>query len=106
MDRLRLRKRLRLIFAVGSILIALAFLGPRAIRARPRWGAYLAQAKVEKMKADLEAKLAGDAAHQAEQLTREGRMSEAEQLGKEVEGHRRNEALYRRNSKEFLERWW
>jgi hypothetical protein len=106
MDRLRLRKRLRLILAVGSILIALAYLGPAAIRARPRWGAYRAAANVEKMKADLEAKLASDAAGQAEQLRREGRMSEAEQLAKDVEGHRQKETLHRRNSQEFLGRWW
>src|SRR6185312_3561098 len=54
------------------------------------------------MKADGESKLARDAAGQAERLRREGRMSEAERLAKEVEGHRQKEAASRRNAQELL----
>ena len=106
MDRLGLRRRLQRLLVVGGILAALAYLGPIAIRARPRWGAYRAAAKAEEMAARGEAKFASDAAGQAEQLRREGRMSEAEQLAKEVERHRQEEARHRRNSQEFLGRWW
>ena len=87
-------------------MIVLAYLGPIAIRNRPRRGAYRAAAEVERLKADAEAKLASDAAGQAERLRRERRVSEAERLATEVEGHRQKEALHRRNSQEFLGRWW
>jgi hypothetical protein len=68
MDRLRLRR----ILAVVGILAALAYLGPIAIRARPRWGAYRAAAATEEMKASVEAELASEAAARAEQLSGHG----------------------------------
>lgn len=106
MDRLGLRRRLRRLLALGAVSIVLAYLGPMVIRARPRPGAYRAAANAEKMKAALEAKLASDETGQAEQLRREGRLSEAEQLAGEAEGHRQKEALYRRNAQELRGRWW
>jgi hypothetical protein len=87
-------------------LIVLAYLGPIAIRIRPRWGAFRAAAEAERVTADAEAKLASDAAGQAERLRQEGRASEAEQFAKEVEGHRQKESLHRQNLQEFLSRWW
>jgi glucose-6-phosphate 1-dehydrogenase len=95
-----------MILAVGGVLAALAYLGPIAIRAMPRWGACRAAADVEAKKAKVQAKLASEAARHVEQLTLEGRMSEAEQLAKEVEGYRQSESLHQRKSQEFLRRWW
>jgi hypothetical protein len=97
---------MRRLLAIGGILVALAYLQSLAIQSRPRWGAYRRAANTEVMKARVEAKLASDADGRAKQLKRERRISEAEPLAKEAEGHRQEEARHRRNSQEFLGRWW
>ena len=94
-----------MILAVGGILAALAYLGSRAIQARPRWEDDRAEAQVEDLKAVVEARLSAEAGGHAERLRLEGRMPEAEQMALEAEGHRQKAALHRRKSQELLGRW-
>jgi hypothetical protein len=56
--------------------------------------------------AAAEAMNADHVGRQAEQLGREGRMSEAELWAKEMDGHRKRESLHRRKSQALLRRWW
>jgi len=95
-----------MILVVGGILAALTYLGTMANRARLSWTAYRAEAELEDSWAGAEAMNADYASRQAEQLGREGRMSEAELWAKEMEGHRKRESLHRRKSQTLLKRWW
>lgn len=106
MDRLRLRRRLRLLLAVGGILTALTYLGAMAGRAMSSWGTYRAEAEWEDGKAGAEALNASHAGSVAEQLMREGRMAEAELWVRSTAEHRQRESMHRGKSQELLGRWW
>jgi hypothetical protein len=106
MDRLRLRRRLRRLLAVGAILAALAYLGTMANRARLSWLANRAEAELEDGWAGAEGLNASNAGRHAEQFRRQGRMAEAEQWAKYMESFRQRESLHRRKSQELLSRWW
>jgi AraC-like DNA-binding protein len=106
MDRPRLRRRMRIILAVGGILIALAYVGPMAPEVRSRWQALRNAADREASEASLVAGFADEASREAEQLRQEGRMSEAERWAQKAEEYRQIEAHYRRKSQELLRRWW
>ncbi len=70
MDRLRLRRRLRMILAVGGTLAALAYLGSMAVQVRLTLAAYQAEAQLEEGKATTEALNAGLAGGEAENARR------------------------------------
>ncbi len=106
MDRLRLRRRLRLLLAVGGILAALTYLGAMGWRARSSWGTYRAEAEWEDGKAGAEAMNASHSGRVAEQLVREGRTAEAEPWVKALEGQLQRASMHRRKSQELLGRWW
>jgi hypothetical protein len=106
MDRLRLRKRLRLILAVGGILVALTYLGTVVNRARLGWAAYHAEAELENGKAGAEALNADYASSIAEQARRQGLRAKAEQWDEFMESFRQKEMLHRRKERELLTRWW
>jgi cell division protein FtsB len=106
MDRLRLRRRLRMILVVGSTLAALAYLGSTAIRVRVTWAAYHAESELEEGNADAEALNSSLAGGEAEKASRKGRIAEAEQWTRFIESSRQRESLHRRKSREWLRRWW
>ena len=95
-----------MILAVGGILTALTYLGTMTNRARLNWVAYRAEAELEDGWAGAEAMNADHAGRVAEQLGREGRMSEAERWAEYMKGHRKRESLHRQKSQALLSRWW
>jgi hypothetical protein len=95
-----------MILAVGGILTALTYLGTMANRARLNWVAYRAEAELEDGWAGAEGLNADHAGRVAEQLGREGQVSEAERWAKVMNGHRKRESLHRQKSQELLSRWW
>lgn len=106
MDRLRFRRRFRLLLAVGGILVALAYMGILTNRARLTWANYRAEADFEDGRAEAEAMFARDVGQLAEQAGRQGRNAEAEHWVKIEASSRRRESLHRGKSRELLSQWW